>query len=137
MRPLTESQIRRMAKRSYMNERQRAFFHQRLLTLQRDTLATMEELQASLRATVREPDEADQAAQEEEQRLVLRALDRDTRLLDKIDAALRRLATGDYGYCLETGEPIGVERLLARPTAEYAIDAKTRRETVEKHYRDG
>ena len=136
MRPLTESQIRRMAKRSYMNERQRAFFHQRLLTLRRDTLATMEELQASLRATVREPDEADQAAQEEEQRLVLRALDRDTRLLDKIDAALRRLATGDYGYCLETGEPIGVERLLAQPTAEYAIDAKTRRENLEKHFRD-
>ena len=99
MRPLTESQLRRMAKRSYMNERQRAFFHRRLLTIRRDTLSTMEELQASLRATVREPDEADQAAQEEEQRLVLRALDRDTRLLDKIDAALRRLAIGDYGYC--------------------------------------
>ncbi|MBL7249586.1 RNA polymerase-binding protein DksA [Alloalcanivorax sp. C16-2] len=137
MRPLTESQLRRMAKRSYMNERQREFFHRLLLTLRQDTRRTMDELQASLRATVREPDEADQAAQEEEQRLVLRALDRDSQLLDKIDAALRRLATGEYGYCRETGEPIGIERLLARPTAEYAIDAKTRRESVERHYRDG
>lgn len=137
MRPLTESQLRRMAKRSYMNERQWEFFHRLLLTLRQDTRRTMDELQASLRATVREPDEADQAAQEEEQRLVLRALDRDSQLLDKIDAALRRLATGEYGYCRETGEPIGIERLLARPTAEYAIDAKTRRESVERHYRDG
>ena len=136
MKPLTESQLRRMSDRSYMNERQQEFFHRLLLTLRQDTQHTMEELQASLRATVREADEADQAAQEEEHRLVLRALDRDTQLLHKIDAALRRLARGEYGYCLETGEPIGIERLLARPTAEYAIDAKTRRENLEKHYRD-
>lgn len=136
MRPLTESELRRMSKRSYMNERQQQFFRCRLLELHETTRRAMDALRDNLKATVREPDQADQASQEEEQRLVLRALDRDTHLLRKVEDALRRLARGEYGFCLESGEPIGIERLLARPTAEYAIHAKTRRETKERHYRD-
>ena len=82
-------------------------------------------------------DEADKAAREEDLRLLFRQLDRESRLLPKIDAALARLQNGEYGYCRETGEPIGLARLLLRPTAELSIEAKTAQEMREPHMRKG
>lgn len=80
-------------------------------------------------------DEADKAAREEDLRLLFRQLDRESRLLPKISAALTRLYNGDYGYCRESGEPIGLARLLLRPTAELSIEAKTAQEMREPHLR--
>ncbi|CAI1505819.1 DnaK suppressor protein [Serratia quinivorans] len=80
-------------------------------------------------------DEADKAAREEDLRLLFRQLDRESRLLPKISAALTRLHNGEYGYCRESGEPIGLARLLLRPTAELSIEAKTAQEMREPHLR--
>ena len=80
-------------------------------------------------------DEADKAAREEDLRLLFRQLDRESRLLPKISAALTRLYNGEYGYCRESGEPIGLARLLLRPTAELSIEAKTAQEMREPHLR--
>ncbi|MCH2099583.1 MAG: TraR/DksA C4-type zinc finger protein, partial [Pseudomonadales bacterium] len=84
----------------------------------------------------RETDELDRALSEEENRLRLRIADRESKLLPKIDEALERITLGDYGYCEETGEPIGVERLLLRPTATLCAEAKARQERMERNFRD-
>ena len=80
-------------------------------------------------------DEADRASYEEESRLALRIVDRERRLLPKIEAAMKRIANSDYGYCLESGEPIGIPRLLARPTAELCAEVKTLNEQKELNFR--
>jgi len=80
-------------------------------------------------------DEADIAIREEQLRLIFRQIDRESRLLPKYDAALSRLERGEYGFCRETGEPIGLKRLFLRPTAELSIEAKTKEEKVEVQYR--
>lgn len=130
-----EDLILAMPAEEYMNARQRAFFHQRLLAERAALLQHIDELKAGLKPGEPQGDEGDQAAREEELRFLFRQIDRESRLLPKLDAALQRIRAGEYGYCRETGEPIGLRRLLLRPTAELSIDAKTRQENKEAHYR--
>lgn len=118
-----------------MNADQLAFFRARLLDQRTALLANVASSVGQLRAdtdTVADP--ADRATQEEEHALELRIRDRERKLLKKIDAALARIADGGYGYCLETGEPIGLPRLLARPQAEYCIEAQERHEKRERQH---
>nr|WP_263069594.1 RNA polymerase-binding protein DksA [Halomonas sp. 7T] len=119
----------------YMNDSQLAFFRQRLLDEREELTAHLREVKASIASHERDSDEADQASFEEELRLALRQADRESRLITNIDAALKRIESGDYGYCEETGEPIGIPRLLFRPTAKLCIEAKERQEQKEHHYR--
>ena len=120
----------------YMDDTQQAFF-QRLLEAQRDDLRTrIDNEMNELREIEPASDEVDVAAREEQRQWQLRRLEREKKLLDKIDSALDRLARGEYGWCRETGEPIGLRRLLLRPTAELCIEAKEREERRERHLRD-
>lgn len=133
---LTEKQIKRAPKKDYMNAEQLAFFKQLLIELKRETLSHIEEARARLADAHRETDDLDRALNEEENRLRLRIADRESKLLPKIDEALKRIESGDYGWCEETGEPIGVERLLLRPTATLCAEAKARQERLERNFRD-
>lgn len=99
----------------------------------RETQITLQHLQEE---TVQEPDLADRASTETDRALELRARDRQRKLVAKIDAALRRIEDGTYGYCEETGEPIGVKRLEARPIATLSIEAQERHERHERSHRD-
>ncbi|MFQ3790048.1 RNA polymerase-binding protein DksA [Halomonas sp. A29] len=123
-----------MPEASYMNEEQLAFFQARLLTEQAEVEAHLEEVRKAIADNERSGDELDRAAVEEDVRLLLRQADRETRLLRKIGQALRRIEEGDYGYCAETGQPIGLARLMLRPTAELCLEAKERQEKHEHHY---
>jgi len=118
----------------YMNAQQLAFFSDRLITLKRETLGRIYAAQKRLGERLELNDDADLAQYEEQSRMALRIVDRETKLLHKIDAALARIRSGEYGYCLESGEPIGIDRLLIRPTAEYCAEVKTQMEEKEKHY---
>lgn len=121
----------------FMGPRQRAYFRRRLLDWRRDILAASREAIAQLQEnSAPEPDAADRATAESERLIALRTRDRARKLLAKIDAALRRIADGSYGYCEETGEPIGLERLEARPIATLSIEAQERHERLEKTRRD-
>ncbi len=133
---LTEKQIRRAPKKDYMNEAQLEFFKSHLLELKRETISHIDEARQRLADANRETDELDRALTEEENRLRLRIADRESKLLPKIDEALKRIEEGDYGWCEETGEPIGIERLLLRPTATLCAEAKARQERLERNYRD-
>ena len=133
---LTEKQIRRAPKKDYMNEAQREFFKNHLLELKRETISHIDEARQRLADANRETDELDRALTEEENRLRLRIADRESKLLPKIDEALKRIEEGEYGWCEETGEPIGIERLLLRPTATLCAEAKARQERLERNYRD-
>ncbi|UAX00123.1 RNA polymerase-binding protein DksA [Halopseudomonas nanhaiensis] len=131
---MTEEQLLAQPADAYMNEEQQAFFRD-LLTREREALRQRidEEFQ-SLRETENIPgDAADVGSAEEHRQWQLRMLEREKKLLDKIDEALDRLAQGEYGYCDETGEPIGLRRLLLRPTATLSIEAKERQEQMERH----
>jgi DnaK suppressor protein len=118
----------------YMNSDHIAFFSSRLISLKEETLNHIHHAQKDLSQRTELNDEADFAQHEEQSRMALRIVDRETRLLRKIDAALERIRSGDYGYCLASGEPIGIPRLLIRPTAEYCTDVKNQLEQKEKHY---
>lgn len=131
---LTQSQLLAMPARDYMNKQQRAFFKARLLELKRDTQNSIQQVKEAIARNQMEADELDRASLEEDNRQRMRMAERHYYLLRKIDDALNRLADGSYGYCQETGEPIGLARLLLRPTAELCIDAKTRRERLEKNF---
>ncbi|NBQ11930.1 MAG: RNA polymerase-binding protein DksA [Gammaproteobacteria bacterium] len=133
---LTEKQIRRAPKKDYMNEAQLEFFKNHLLELKRETISHIDEARQRLADANRETDELDRALTEEENRLRLRIADRESKLLPKIDEALKRIEEGEYGWCEETGEPIGIERLLLRPTATLCAEAKARQERLERNYRD-
>jgi DnaK suppressor protein len=133
---LTEKQIRRAPKKDYMNEAQLEFFKSHLLELKRETISHIDEARQRLADANRETDELDRALTEEENRLRLRIADRESKLLPKIDEALKRIEEGEYGWCEETGEPIGIERLLLRPTATLCAEAKARQERLERNYRD-
>ena len=133
---LTEKQIRRAPKKDYMNEAQLEFFKNHLLELKRETISHLDEARQRLADANRETDELDRALTEEENRLRLRIADRESKLLPKIDEALKRIEEGEYGWCEETGEPIGIERLLLRPTATLCAEAKARQERLERNYRD-
>jgi len=132
---LNQQQLLAMPESDYMNPAQRAFFHQRLLEEQQKLLQHIDALKRDIDSGEVSGDEADKAAREEDLRLLFRQLDRESRLLPKISAALTRLYNGDYGYCRESGEPIGLARLLLRPTAELSIEAKTAQEMREPHLR--
>jgi DnaK suppressor protein len=132
----SDAEVLAMPEHEYMNDAQRAFFRARLLAL-RDAVA--ERVQATpvegREAEPMLPDPADQAAVDQENALEWHTRDRDRKLLKKIEAALARIDSGDYGWCEETGDPIGVARLLARPTATLTVEAQARRELRERLYR--
>ena len=133
---MTEAQIRRMSDSEYMNDAQLEFFRQRLIQMKEEVLGR--EVDAKERLHEREvfADPADRATAEEEHWLDLRLRERESMLLRKVDDALRRIKEKEYGYCEKTGEPIGVLRLLARPTATVIVDVKGLHEKVETHFRD-
>jgi DnaK suppressor protein len=133
---VTESELLRAPVSQYMNSAQLASFRERLLAMQRELLEKADLTSEHLREHDIEPDPTDQATIEEEYALELRARDRERKLLKKIEQSLRRIDDGSYGYCEETGEPIGIPRLLARPTATLTIEAQARRELKQKLYGD-
>lgn len=132
---LTDAEVLAMPDDQYMNEAQMAFFRHKLVRLKNDILGNADETTEHLREdTVVVPDPADRATIEEEHALELRTRDRERKLLKKIDQSIARIDTGEYGYCDETGEPIGVGRLLARPTAMLSLEAQQRRELRQKMF---
>lgn len=134
---LTDAELLAMPESEYMNDKQIAAFRVRLNQLKNDILANAGETTEHLREeTVVVPDPADRATIEEEHALELRTRDRERKLLKKIEQSIIRLDTGDFGYCDETGEAIGVGRLLARPTATLSLEAQQRRELKQKMYGD-
>ncbi|HMM52577.1 MAG: RNA polymerase-binding protein DksA [Lautropia sp.] len=135
-KPLSEAELLEMPESDYMNDAQLAFFRQRLQQMEKDLLANADETTEHLRETVIVPDPADRATIEEEHALELRTRDRERKLLKKVQQSLARIESGEYGYCEETGEPIGVPRLLARPTATLSLEAQQRRELRQKLYGD-
>ncbi|MCL4745352.1 MAG: RNA polymerase-binding protein DksA [Burkholderiaceae bacterium] len=135
-KPLTEAQLLKMKDADYMNESQLEFFRVRLQQMERDILHNADETTEHLRETVIVPDPADRATIEEEHALELRTRDRERKLLKKIGQSLARIESGEYGFCEETGEPIGLGRLLARPTATLSLEAQQRRELRQKMYGD-
>ena len=130
----TEAELLRMPVKDYMNEAQLAFFRNMLATQRDELLANAGETTEHLRETPSVPDPADRATIEEEHALELRTRDRERKLMKKIEQSLMRIEAGDYGFCDETGEPIGLKRLLARPTANLSIEAQQRRELKQKMY---
>ena len=121
VKELTDQDLLKAPEREYMSEAQLAFFRQRLLELRANEITT---------------DPSDRATLEEEYTLELRTRDRERKLLKKVEKSLRMIDGGSYGYCEETGEPIGIPRLLARPTATLSLEAQERRERVQKLYGD-
>jgi len=121
----------------FMNERQVEYFRRKLLEWKEDILRETRETINNLQEdTSHHPDLTDRASSETERSLELRARDRQRKLINKINAALKRIEDGTYGYCEETGEPIGLKRLEARPIATLSIEAQERHERREKVYRD-
>ncbi len=133
---LTREQLLAQPKKNYMNPDQQAFFRDLLLQQRKELQERIGEEFQSLRDMQPESDPIDIGSAEEQRQWQLRMLEREKKLLDKIDQALDRLAKGDYGWCEETGEPIGLPRLLLRPTATLSIEAKERQELREKHQRE-
>jgi DnaK suppressor protein len=124
-------------KEPFMNERQREYFRQKLLAWKEDILKEAKETLAHLQAeNENHPDLADRASSETDRAIELRARDRQRKLIAKIDAALARIEDGSYGYCEETGEPISLKRLEARPIATLSVEAQERHERRERIYRD-
>jgi DnaK suppressor protein len=134
---LTDEEVMAMPDSEYMNDVQLAFFRHKLSQLKHDIHSNAGETTEHLREdTVVVPDPADRATIEEEHALELRTRDRERKLLKKIEQSLARIDAGDYGYCDETGEPIGVGRLIARPTASLSLEAQQRRELRQKMFGD-
>jgi DnaK suppressor protein len=133
----TDAEVIAMPDGEYMNDKQLAFFRLKLVELKNGILANAGQTAENLRDdTVVVPDPADRATIEEEHALELRTRDRERKLLKKIEQSIARIDAGDYGYCDETGEPIGVPRLLARPTATLSLEAQQRREMKQKMFGD-
>ena len=133
---LTEEALLKAPDKEYMNEAQLAFFRGRLLELRAQLLNNADDTGQHLRENEITTDPSDRATLEEEYTLELRTRDRERKLLKKVEKSLRMLDDGSYGYCEETGEPIGIARLLARPTATLSLEAQERRERVQKLYGD-
>ncbi len=131
---LSEAEVIKQAKTDYMSRQQLSFFKQRLLDLQTELRDNAGATTEHLRELSVAPDPADRATLEEEHALELRTRDRERKLLKKVQSALVRIEDGSYGYCEETGEPIGIQRLIARPTATLTIEAQERREMKQKMY---
>ncbi|WP_434064106.1 RNA polymerase-binding protein DksA [Roseateles aquae] len=134
---LTDAEVLAMPDSEYMNDKQIEFFRAKLTELKEGVLSNAGETTEHLREdTSIVPDPADRATIEEEHALELRTRDRERKLLKKIMQSLARLDSGDYGYCDETGEPIGLGRLIARPTATLSLEAQQRRELKQKMFGD-
>jgi DnaK suppressor protein len=132
-----EKTYRPTDKEPFMNDRQRDYFRQKLLDWREDILKEAKEtLQHLQDENQNHPDIADRASSETDRAIELRARDRQRKLISKIDAALQRIEDGTYGYCEETGEPITLKRLEARPIATLSIEAQERHERRERVYRD-
>jgi len=134
---IKEKNYRPTEKEPFMNDRQREYFRSKLLTWREDILKEAKEtLQHLQDENQNHPDLADRASSETDRAIELRARDRQRKLIAKIDAALQRIEDGTYGYCEETGEPIGVARLEARPIATLSLEAQERHERRERVHRD-
>ena len=133
---LTAEEILKMPEDDYMNAQELEFLRRRLTDLEKELRANADQTTVNLRETTVVPDSADRATIEEEHALELRTRDRERKLLKKVQAAIKRIDDGDYGYCEETGDPIGVARLMARPTATLSLEAQQRRELKQKMYGD-
>ncbi|MBO9419896.1 MULTISPECIES: RNA polymerase-binding protein DksA [Stappiaceae] len=132
-----ESEYRPSEDEPFMNDRQREYFKNKLLAWKDEILKESAETLATLQEeSQNHPDLADRASSETDRSIELRARDRQRKLISKIDAALERIADGSYGYCEETGEPIALRRLEARPIATLSIEAQEAHERREKVYRD-
>ena len=131
-KPLTEAALLKMPASAYMNAAQLAFFRERLETLRNEMLSNAADTGEHLKENENFADPNDRATVEEEHMLEQRVRDRERKLLKKINTALARIDSGEYGWCLETGDPIGLPRLLARPTAEYSIEAQERHESRQR-----
>ena len=136
VRELTEEEILKAPEKDYMNESQLAFFKKMLVELRDQLLQNADDAGEHLRENEVTTDPSDRATLEEEYTLELRTRDRERKLLKKISQSLTRIEAGDYGYCDETGEPIGLGRLLARPTATLSLEAQQRRELKQKMFGD-
>ena len=132
---MTEAELLALPADQYMNPLQQAFFRALLLRQRAELQARIAEQFQQLREQEPSSDPSDIGTTEEQRHWQLRLLEREKKLLDKIDDSLDDLARGDYGWCAETGEPIGLKRLLLRPTTTLCIEAKERHEQREKHRR--
>jgi len=132
----TEEELLKTRESNYMNAEQLAFFKHRLQQMESELLQNADDTTEHLRETVIVPDPADRATIEEEHALELRTRDRERKLLKKVQQSLARIESGEYGYCEETGDPIGIPRLLARPTATLSLEAQQRREMKQKMFGD-
>ncbi|WP_372874474.1 RNA polymerase-binding protein DksA [Pseudomonas sp.] len=133
---LTEAELLAQPADDYMSDAQQQFFRTLLLNQRGELQARIAEALETLRERETSSDPADIGSAEEQRQWQLRQLERERKLLDKLDQALAHLARGEYGWCRETGEAIGLRRLLLRPTASLCIEAKERQEQREKHLRD-
>ena len=133
---ISEAMILAAPDSQYMNSEQLEFFKQRLLDLYKSTCNQINEARNKMVKPMESSDPNDRASSEEQSSVALRIVDREQKLLPKIQQSLERIRLGEYGYCMESGEPIGIARLLARPTAEYCTEVKTLKEMKEHHYRD-
>jgi DnaK suppressor protein len=132
----SEAELLLMPEDEYMSDRQLGFFRDRLRQLEQDILNNAGATTEHLRETQFVPDPADRATIEEEHALELRTRDRERKLLKKVQQSIVRIDSGEYGWCDETGEPIGLRRLLARPTATLSLEAQERREMRQKMFGD-
>ena len=138
MRPEKNGHYRPTDKEPFMNERQREYFRKKLLAWREDILREARETLSHLQdENQNHPDLADRASSETERSIELRARDRQRKLIAKIGAALQQIEDGTYGYCEETGEPISIKRLEARPIATLSVEAQERHERRERVYREG
>jgi DnaK suppressor protein len=128
----TEQELLAASPDDYMSPAQLAFFRHRLEEEMRQLLENAQETTTHLQDNEATPDPSDRASVEEEHTLELRVRDRERKLLKKIEEAIARIDSGEYGWCEETGEPIGIGRLLARPTATLSLEAQERREKLKK-----
>ena len=136
VRELTEEDVLKAPDKDYMNEAQLAFFRRKLIELRDQLLQNADDTGEHLRENEITTDPSDRATLEEEYTLELRTRDRERKLLKKVEKSIRLIDEGNYGFCEETGEPIGVARLIARPTATLSLEAQERRERVQKMYGD-
>lgn len=129
---LSEAELLAAPADEYMSPAQLAFFRARLVAERDALLESAHQTTEHLQDFVATPDPADRASQEEDHTLELRVRDRERKMLHKIDQAIERIDSGNYGWCEESGEPIGIPRLLARPTATYSVEAQERHEVRRK-----
>jgi DnaK suppressor protein len=132
----TDKELLAQSADQYMSAAQLDFFKRKLMALEAELRVNAGETTEHLRETVLVPDPADRATIEEEHALELRTRDRERKLIKKVQQALARIDSGDYGYCEETGDPIGLQRLLARPTATLTVEAQQRRELRQRQFGD-